>query len=238
MPRAEIQVGRFRGFFMLESVRNTPDYNAQVLCQFATLRPVRYVLAHPAFMSRILQFFFITSFLAFSWLAMQAVHECGHVLAAIATGGTVQKVVLHPLELSRTDVAPNPQALLVVWAGPLFGAILPLPAWGVAERCRWPHIFMWRFFSGFCLVANGVYLVGGALTDGADPGDLMALGVPKSALIAIGLIGAVCGLWLWNQQGHYFGIGKPGGKVSKSATTTAVILLIAIATVEWIFGSR
>jgi len=48
------------------------------------------------------------------WLAMQIIHEAGHVLAAWVTGGTVTAVVLHPLAISRTDVAPNPSPLTVV----------------------------------------------------------------------------------------------------------------------------
>ena len=36
-----------------------------------------------------------------SWLLMQAVHELGHVAAALATGGSVERVVLHPLTDDR-----------------------------------------------------------------------------------------------------------------------------------------
>jgi hypothetical protein len=57
-----------------------------------------------------------------SWLGMQLVHELGHVMAAYATGGSVERVVLHPLELSRTDLARNPRPLAVASAGPLGGA--------------------------------------------------------------------------------------------------------------------
>ncbi len=60
------------------------------------------------------------------WLGMMGVHEVGHVLAGIFTGGTVTKVVVHPLAISRTDIAPNPMPLIVVWAGPLIGVLLPL----------------------------------------------------------------------------------------------------------------
>jgi hypothetical protein len=48
-----------------------------------------------------------------SWLLMQAVHESGHVLGARLGGGTVAQVVLHPLTISRTDLAANPHPLLV-----------------------------------------------------------------------------------------------------------------------------
>src|SRR6266702_4329304 len=141
-------------------------------------------------MGRVGQIVLVTTFIAFSWLAMQAVHECGHVLAAVASGGEVQKVVLHPFALSRTDVMPNPHALLVVWAGPVFGSVLPLGVWTLTRWLRWPHVFMWRFFAGFCLVSNGVYFVGGSFARGADPGDLMRLGMPQPVLIFVGLIGA------------------------------------------------
>lgn len=61
-----------------------------------------------------------------SWLLMQAVHELGHVAAALATGGTVERVVLHPLTISRTDVADDSYPLVTVAAGPLLGVVLPL----------------------------------------------------------------------------------------------------------------
>jgi len=83
-------------------------------------------------MRRLEQIVLIGTFLGFSWLAMQAVHELGHVAAARLTGGTVTQVVLHPCTISRTDVSPNPRPLVVVWAGPLVGATLPLLAYWMA----------------------------------------------------------------------------------------------------------
>src|SRR5947208_8539728 len=83
-----------------------------------------------------------------SWLGMQAVHESGHVLGAWLTGGRVARVVLHPLTISRTDLARNPAPLAVVWAGPLVGVLLPLACWGVAAAVRLPGAFLLRFFAG------------------------------------------------------------------------------------------
>jgi hypothetical protein len=189
-------------------------------------------------MARVRQIVLVTTFIAFSWLAMQVVHECGHVLAAVATGGEVQKVVLHPLALSRTDVTPNLHPLLVVWAGPVFGSVVPLGAWALARWLRWPHVFLWRFFAGFCLVSNGVYLVGGSFARGADPGDLMRLGVSQAVLISVGLVGAVYGFWLWHRQGHHFGLGDSGCEVQSGAVIASIILLAAVATGELIYGNR
>ena len=49
-------------------------------------------------MNRFFQILLISSTLAFSWLGMMAVHELGHVTHLALSGGTVEKVVLHPLE--------------------------------------------------------------------------------------------------------------------------------------------
>src|SRR5207248_1331353 len=78
---------------------------------------------------RLHQIVLVASTLLASWLAMQAVHECGHVLGACLTGGRVERVVLWPLTISRTDLASNPRPLIVVWAGPLFGVAVPLLLW-------------------------------------------------------------------------------------------------------------
>jgi len=65
-------------------------------------------------MKRLPQILLIVTFIGFSWLAMQVVHEAGHVLVARLTGAEVTKVALHPLIVSRTDVAENPHPLAVV----------------------------------------------------------------------------------------------------------------------------
>jgi hypothetical protein len=65
-------------------------------------------------MTRVHQAILIVSTVLGSWLGMQAVHEFGPVVGAWLTGGKVAKVVLHPLSISRTDLADNPRPLTVV----------------------------------------------------------------------------------------------------------------------------
>src|SRR5947209_3664633 len=89
---------------------------------------------------------------------MQAVHESGHVLGAWFTGGRVSRVVLHPLAISRTDLSDNPHPLLVVWGGPVVGVSAPLLLWAGSAAVRLAGAFMLRFFAGFCLLANGLYI--------------------------------------------------------------------------------
>src|SRR2546427_6300618 len=118
-------------------------------------------------MKRSAQILLIATFVSFCWLAMQVVHEMGHVLVARVTSGEVVKVALHPLIVSRTDLGENPHPLAVVWGGPIIGCIFPLFLFALASVSKLPGAYMFRFFAGFCLVANGVYIViGWAVADG------------------------------------------------------------------------
>jgi hypothetical protein len=130
---------------------------------------------------------------------MQAVHELGHVLAAWLSGGTVQRVVLHPFTISRTDVSPNPHPLIVAWAGPLVGVFLPIAA-AVGSRVVWPggRRFL-DFFAGFCLIANGAYIGVGSLDAVGDAGDMLRHGSPRWLVAMFGVIACTCGMWIWHQ---------------------------------------
>lgn len=188
-------------------------------------------------MKRLDQIIQIISFIAFSWLAMQAVHELGHVVGACATGGGVTKVVLHPATISRTDVSPNPRPLFVVWAGPVLGVLLPLAAFGIAKLLKSPGLYLFQFFAGFCLIANGAYIGGGSLEGFADAGDMLRHGSSVWQLIVFGVVSVALGLYLWNGLGSYFGLGEARGSVSRSAAIVAAVLFVVVAGVEVLVGS-
>ncbi len=165
-----------------------------------------------------------------AWLGMQQVHELGHVLGAMASGGRVQHVELHPLTISRTDLAENPHPLIVVWAGPLAGILLPVAAWGAAAATRLPGAFLLRFFAGFCLIANGAYIGVGSLGRIGDCGEMLRHGSPLWLLWLFGLLAIPAGLALWNGQGAHFGMGRAAQSVSTaSLVTSAVALGIQVA---------
>ena len=119
--------------------------------------------------ARFLQINLIVSFALFSWLAMQAVHEFGHVGGAWLTGGTVEKVIVYPTVISRTDWKDSRNPLVVVWAGPIVGSALPVALWGIAAAFRLTATYLARFFAGFCLIANGAYIGADRLIVSATP---------------------------------------------------------------------
>jgi len=186
--------------------------------------------------SRILRAVLIGSTLLGSWLALQAVHELGHVLGAAVSGGRVARVVLHPLTISRTDLADNPQPLVVAWAGPLGGTLLPLGLWLLSATLRLPGTFVFRFFAGFCLIANGVYLSAGAVAGIGDAGDLLRHGVPGWCLGLFGALTVPAGLWLWHRQGRHFGLGREPGDVHPAVAWGAATVCALLAVLGWLLG--
>ena len=189
-------------------------------------------------MGRLSQFLLIATFVVFSWLAMQVVHESGHVVGAWLTGGSVEKVVLRPGVLSHTELERNPHPLAVVWAGPLVGCLLPLAAFALAKVGNCPGVYLFRFFAGFCMVANGVYIAAGSFLGGADPGDMMRNGSPQWLLILFGLVTIPAGLFMWHRQGIYFGLAGGHGKVHPVATITSVGLLALLIATELIYSTK
>jgi hypothetical protein len=180
-------------------------------------------------MKRLHQVLLIGTFLPLSWLGMMVVHELGHVLGAVATGGTVERVILHPLTISRTDVSPNPHPLVVVWAGPLVGVLLPLVLLVLFKAGRIPLAYMVQSFSGFCLIANGAYIGVGWFGRIGDAGDMLRYGSPMWCLWLFGVATFPLGLYLWNRLGPHFGLGPAAGKVEhRAAYVSCVLLLLTI----------
>jgi hypothetical protein len=188
-------------------------------------------------MKRIHQLLLIATFVPLCWLLMQAVHELGHVAAAVATGGTVERVVLHPLTISRTDTSGSLQPLLVVWAGPAIGVVVPLALLAVfkAAKLKWGYLV--QFFAGFCLIANGAYLGAGSFQRIGDAGDLLRQGTPIWSLWLFGISTMLLGLYLWNGLGPNFGLGQTGGRVDRVAAHLSFALLLLVVVVEAIVSS-
>ena len=167
---------------------------------------------------------------------MQAIHESGHMLGAWLTGGRVTRVVLHPLTISRTDLGHNPNPLAVVWAGPVFGVVTPPLLWAVAAALRLPGAFVLRFFAGFCLLANGLYIGVGSFDGVGDCGEMLRHGSAIWQLWLFGALTAPVGLWLWHGQGAHFGLGTADGEVSRRVAYGSLVVCLALLALGFIVG--
>lgn len=189
-------------------------------------------------MNRLYQIVLILSTVAASWLGMQAVHEFGHVLGAWSTGGEIERVVLHPLTISRTDLGLNPRPLVVVWSGPMLGVALPLLMWGLSVAVRLQGAFVLRFFAGFCLVANGGYIALGSFDRIGDCGTLLQHGAAMWQLWLFGLLTVPAGFWMWHGQGTHFGFGTARGMVARSATYVSVATCMGLLILACVVDGR
>jgi len=152
-------------------------------------------------MQRFHQLVFVTSLLALSWFAMMAVHEFGHVVGALTTGGIVERVVLHPLTISRTDVSPNPQPSIVVWLGPILGCVIPAVVWCLIPKRYSVGRRIALFFAGFCLLANGAYIGIWAIDRVGDCGVMLQHGSPLWTLVLFGALTVSLGFYSWHRLG-------------------------------------
>jgi hypothetical protein len=180
---------------------------------------------------RLSQILLIASVAALSWLGMMGIHEVGHVGGARWTGATVERVVLHPLTISSTDLSANPRPLFVAWSGPIGGVLIPLVAWAAARSLRCERAYLLQFFLGFCLVANGAYIGGGSFARIGDCGDLLRHGAALWQLWLFGGVAVALGIGFWNGLGPRFGLGAAKGKVDRPVAwicTAAAVVVVTI----------
>lgn len=187
---------------------------------------------------RIWQILLIVFACGFSWLAMQAVHELGHVLNAKLSGGYVERVVLHPLAISRTDVSPNPRPQFVAWGGAIWGTLIPLALVIVVRLAARPYTYLAAFFAGFCCLANGLYLAAGSFGGVGDAGDLLRHGAARWQLWLFGVPLSALGLWLWNGLGPAFGLGPAKGTVDSRVVVAIGVALATTVLLELLLSSR
>jgi hypothetical protein len=190
---------------------------------------------------RCFQVLLVFSTAGLSWLLMMAFHEFGHVLQGWLTGAQLDAVDLPPFGFSRTDFAVNPHPLLVAWGGPLWGCALPLAMLAVA-RCfaAKPRVYLLAWFAGYCLVANGVYLLGGAILSGGadDGGVILREGGSRWQLCVFAALAIPAGLYVWNGLGPYFGLGPSRGRVGRKAAVGVTVALFLAVCVELLLTYR
>ena len=136
-----------------------------------------------------------------SWYGMMAIHEAGHCLGAVATDAKIHAVEIPIAGFSRTDFSGGKCPLLVVWAGPLLGAVMPVALLAFLRFAghRVKHVLV--FFVGFCLLSNGVYIGLGAFLRAGDCRQLLQHGSPVWVLVAFGILSFGGGLYAWHRMG-------------------------------------
>jgi hypothetical protein len=201
----------------------------------------------------------VISILGLSWLVMMASHEFGHILAAKLTGGLIVRIVLHPATISRTDVLPNPSPLVVAWAGPVLGCLIPILLALVIRRleslktdlhCQSPAeptqsapsaqrsviLSLSQFFAGFCCIANGAYLGLGVFDRVGDAGEILNAGTPPWMLFVFGLTAVTSGMALWHRLGSPLAILQDRDELNPWLVRGLMVALLLVIVVECVLS--
>jgi hypothetical protein len=136
-----------------------------------------------------------------AWYAMEAVHELGHVIGA---GGRVAAVHIPLVGFSMTEYEDGIGTVRSIACGPALGATMPLILLLAPRRRLAGRIA--RFFAGFCLVANGAYMLAGAYMNEGDAGDLIGFGVTRVSIMVPALLALGLGLWVLHRNGRWAGL--------------------------------
>jgi hypothetical protein len=115
--------------------------------------------------------------------------------------------------------------------------MVPLMVWVITALTRLCGVFVLRFFAGFCLLANGLYIGIGSFERIGDCGEMLRHGSEMWQLWLFGALTAPVGLWLWHKQGPYFGFGPAQGKVDRGVTYGSLIVCMALLALGfWVGG--
>jgi hypothetical protein len=144
-----------------------------------------------------------------SWYGMMAIHEVGHCLAAWMTGGVVEKVHIPLFGFSQTVLASNPYPLAVAWAGSMGSVAMAALLLGLSRYLNISGQQALRFFAGFSLIANGLYLGLGAFDRVGDCADLLNHGATLWQLVAFGVGASALGMYSWHRMGPLRGWFRP-----------------------------
>jgi hypothetical protein len=101
---------------------------------------------------------------------------------------------------------------------------------GVVRLLRLPTAHLFRFFAGFCLVANGVYIGPMSFTPAGDPADLLRYGCPQWVMLVFGAVSIAAGFALWHGQSAKFGFGRESRPILwRHVLGTATLLAVVVA---------
>lgn len=189
-------------------------------------------------MDKFWQVLWIGSTLFACWWGMLLVHESGHMLAALATGGKVAGWALKPWEITMVQLSANPSPLVVTWGGAVFGAGAPLALAIFCTIMKWRIAPACLFFAGFCLLANGAYLAFGTFGPIGDVGDLFRHGASTWQLWLFGLTAMFLGLSAWHRLGEKFPLPQSLTRINRRNATIASVLAAALFAGMAAFGQQ
>ncbi len=153
------------------------------------------------------QMLIVLGMFVFSYNFGNLIHESGHALNAVLTGGSLNKITMSPLSWCYASTSGGNETF-VVWGGFLWQTIVPtvvlLLLWYFKSRLSLYALFLVLVSFG----ASGVYMIAGAVAGVGDGGSLVRYGVPPFLLLTVGSVLLLFCLALSLPMGVLLGIGR------------------------------
>lgn len=154
---------------------------------------------------RLQQMLIVLGIFVFSYNLGNLIHESGHALNAVLTGGSLNKITMSPLSWCYTWTSGG-NRIFVIWGGFLWQTIIPIVLLFLCFKSR---IALYALFLALVSFAeSGIYMIAGAAAGIGDGGSLVKLGTPPFILITVGGILLLCCLPLSLPIGVLLGIGQ------------------------------
>ncbi|MCB9791330.1 MAG: M50 family metallopeptidase [Alphaproteobacteria bacterium] len=136
-------------------------------------------------------------------------HELGHVLFCLGTGGVSTGISSHPLSWSLAWVEDGDPAW-TVWGGALITKVVALVLFPLGYARRSPRVYPLLLWCAFAFLIDSVYFLVGAATHTGDPASLMEMGASASLLYLCAATWFVLGAGMTVVAGGVFGMHRGG----------------------------
>ena len=168
------------------------------------------------------QMLIVLGIFVFSYNLSNLIHESGHALNAVLTGGSLNKITMSPLSWCYAWTSGG-NRIFVIWGGFLWQTIVPtvilLLLWCFKSRLSLYALFLVLV----SFAESGIYMITGAVAGIGDGGNLVRYGIPPFILLTVGSILLLCCLPLSLPMGVLLGIER-----KQTSFISAIMVLMPI----------
>lgn len=138
-----------------------------------------------------------------------ALHEFGHTIAVVFSGGQIKEYVLNPFSWSWNLGQNVSNIIFTAWGGVTFGLLFALiPLLLIFKiRTTW-FVFLCKLIAACALMINGIYLLAGTLLNFGDGGELARLGISPTIIIILGVTYLLISMAFWSNLQYHLGFNK------------------------------
>ena len=125
-----------------------------------------------------------------------------------------------------------------MWLGPIIGCVLPLAAFAIVPSQLTVVRNVGRFFAGFCLIANGVYVAAGSFGGVGDCGEMLRTGTPLWVMLAFGAVTIPLGIYQWHGLGPLNQFINDTSIISRRMAYVTAGILFAVVGAGFVLSPR